>query len=95
MTAGLPLPGGDEAHFSASGPAGRSGRWPRVATSERCVSAADLLQGPDDMTAWIRFDLLTRRVVGRRLEQGPTPETDEALDKLMVPRAWTARRLAN
>jgi hypothetical protein len=47
------------------------------------------------MTAWIRFDLLTRRVVGRRLEQGPTPETDEALDKLMVPRAWTARRLAN
>jgi hypothetical protein len=34
-------------------------------------------------------------VVGRRMEHGPTPETDEALDKLMVLRAWTARRLVN
>jgi hypothetical protein len=29
------------------------------------------------------------------MEQGPTPETDEALDTLMVLRAWTARRLVN
>lgn len=28
-------------------------------------------------------------------EQGPTPETDEAIDKLRVLRAWTARRLVN
>jgi hypothetical protein len=26
---------------------------------------------------------------------GPTPETDEALDKLMILRSWTARRLVN
>jgi hypothetical protein len=45
--------------------------------------------------AWINLDLLTRRVVGRRLERGPTSETDEALDKLMILRAWTARRLLN
>jgi hypothetical protein len=59
------------------------------------VSCADLPRGPDGLTEWIRLDLLTRRVVGRRMEQGPTPETDEALDKLIVLRAWTARRLAN
>jgi hypothetical protein len=47
------------------------------------------------VAAWIRLDLLTRRVVGRRMEQGPTPETDQALDSLMVLRAWTARRLVN
>jgi hypothetical protein len=29
------------------------------------------------------------------MEQGPTSETDEALDGLMVLRAWTARRLVN
>jgi hypothetical protein len=44
------------------------------------------------VAAWIRLDMLTRRVIGRRVEHGATPETDEALDKLMVLRA---RRLVN
>jgi hypothetical protein len=61
----------------------------------RPVSAADLPHGPDPLTAWIRLDLLTRCVVGRRMEHGPTSETDKELDKLMVLRAWTARRLVN
>jgi hypothetical protein len=59
------------------------------------MTPADVLDGPDPKAIWIRLDLLTRRVVGRRLEQGPTPETDEALDKPIVLRAWTARRLVN
>jgi hypothetical protein len=59
------------------------------------VKPADLLDGPDPVAAGIRLDLLTRRIVGQPLEQGATPETDEALDKLMVLRAWTARRLVN
>jgi hypothetical protein len=29
------------------------------------------------------------------MKQGTTPETDEALGKLMMLRAWTARRLVN
>lgn len=45
------------------------------------ISAGDLLHAPAAVAAWRRLDLLTRRVVDRRLEQGPTPETDEALDK--------------
>jgi hypothetical protein len=45
--------------------------------------------------AWIRLDLLTRRIVGQRLEQGSSPETDEALDKLTALRVWTAPRLVN
>jgi hypothetical protein len=56
---------------------------------------ADLTSGPDPVSAWIKLDLLTRRIVGRRLEHGPTPQTDEALDKLMRLRAWTARRIVN
>jgi hypothetical protein len=59
------------------------------------VSPGDLLNGADEVQAWIRLDLLTRRVVGWRMEHGPTPETDGALDKLMVLRAWTAHRLVN
>jgi hypothetical protein len=60
------------------------------------VPAGDLLKGrPDDVQAWIRLDLLTRRVVDRRLEQGASPALDEELDKLVVLRPWTARRLAN
>jgi hypothetical protein len=47
------------------------------------------------VTAWIRLDLLTRRIVGQRMEHGGDAEKDEALDKLMVLRAWTARRLVN
>jgi hypothetical protein len=61
----------------------------------RPVTLADLPTGPDPVGAWSNLDLLTRRVVGRRLERGPTSETDEALDKLMILRAWTARRLVN
>jgi hypothetical protein len=59
------------------------------------VTPADVLDGPDPTAIWITLDLLTRRVVGRRLEQGASPEIDQALDKLMVLRAWTARRLVN
>jgi hypothetical protein len=29
------------------------------------------------------------------MERGPTMETNEAIDKLIVLRAWTARRLVN
>jgi hypothetical protein len=61
----------------------------------RPVSSADLLRGPDPVRAWIRLDLLTRRIVGRRLKHGPTAETDEALDTVRVLRAWTARRIVN
>jgi hypothetical protein len=53
------------------------------------VSAAELPREPDPVAAWIRLDRITRRVVGRRMEQGRTPETDEAIDKLRVLRAWT------
>jgi hypothetical protein len=61
----------------------------------RDVSAGDLPRQPDAVATWIKLDLLTRRVVGRRMEHGPTPETDEALDKLIVLRAWPARRFVN
>jgi hypothetical protein len=47
------------------------------------------------VAAWIRLDLLTRHIVGRRMEHGLTPDTDETLDKLMVLRAWTLRRMVN
>jgi hypothetical protein len=50
---------------------------------------------PDPVALWIRLDLLTRRVVGRRMEDGPSPETDEQIEKLRVLRAWVARRLVN
>jgi hypothetical protein len=63
--------------------------------SLRPVSAADRPRGPDAVAAWIRLDMLTRRVVGRRMEHGPTPQTDAELDKLMLLRAWTAQRLVN
>jgi hypothetical protein len=59
------------------------------------VSLEGLPDGPDPVAAWIRLDRITRRMVGRRMRHGPTPETDEALDKLMVLRAWTTRRLLN
>jgi hypothetical protein len=61
----------------------------------RRVTFAGLPTGPDAGRTWINLDLLTRRVVGRRMAQEPTPEMDEALDGLRVLRAWTARRLVN
>jgi hypothetical protein len=39
--------------------------------------------------------LLIRRVVGQRMKQGATRSPTEALDKLMILRAWTARRIVN
>lgn len=59
------------------------------------VSCSDLPRGPDAASAWIKLDLLTRRLVGRRLEAGPTADTDEEHDKLMRLRPWKARRLVN
>ena len=53
----------------------------------RSVSAAGLPDGPDPGATWTRLDRLTRRIVGRRMERGSTPATDEALDRLMVLRA--------
>jgi len=64
-----------------------------MSTRYRPVTFAGLPAGPDALGAWINLDLLTRRVVGRRL--GPTFATDDALDALMVLRRWTARRLVN
>lgn len=44
------------------------------------ISRADLLRDrPDDVTAWIRLDLLTRRIVGRRLEEGPSPALERGV----------------
>ena len=60
----------------------------------RVLSAA-LPEGPDALGAWLNLGLLTRRVIGRRLEQGRTFATDDALDALRVLRRWTARRLVN
>ena len=60
----------------------------------RPVSAAGLPAGPD--LRWRRGSSSTsspRRVVGRRLEEGATLATDEALDALMVLRAWTVKAL--
>jgi hypothetical protein len=54
----------------------------------RPVSAHNLPREPDPVGAWIKFDLLTRHVVGRSLEMGATPETDESLEELAVLRGW-------
>lgn len=59
------------------------------------VSAGALLHGPDPVALWIRLDLVTRRVVGQRMNRGATPESDEMLDRLMVLRTWVMRRLVN
>ena len=59
------------------------------------VSAAELPREPDPVAAWIRLDRMTRRVVGRRMEQDPTPDTGQALDRVMILRAWTARPMVN
>jgi len=45
----------------------------------------------DPVAEWIRLDLVTRKVIGWRMTHGPTPQTHEALDKLMVLRALAAR----
>jgi hypothetical protein len=50
------------------------------------MTPADLLKRPDDVTAWIRLDLLTRCIIGRRMEQGPSPALDKELDKLIILR---------
>jgi hypothetical protein len=49
----------------------------------------------DPVAVWIRLDKVARRLIGRRREHGPTPQTDAELDKLMLLRAWTAQRLVN
>ncbi len=60
------------------------------------VSCASLSKAPDGLTVWIKArPPHPARMVGHRMKHEPTPETDEALDKLMVLRAWTARRLVN
>jgi hypothetical protein len=49
----------------------------------------------DPVAVWIRLDKVTRRLIGWRMEHGRTPKSDEELDKLMILRAWTARRIVN
>jgi hypothetical protein len=63
-------------------------------TTLRPVAAERLPRGPDPL-GWITLDRLTRRVIGWRMQHGPTSETDEALDNVMLLRTWTARRLVN
>src|SRR5262249_48084 len=57
-------------------------------------SPGAFLQLPDLLAAWIRMERMTRRAIGRRMEDGPTPATDAALDRLIGLRAWLARRLS-
>jgi hypothetical protein len=52
------------------------------------------VEGPRRRTG-VDSALLAPRIVGQPLEQGATPATDEDLDKLMVLRAYTARRIVN
>src|SRR5262249_36840322 len=73
--------GGDAAEESVSQP--------------REISGGELLLLPDFLAAWIRMERLTRRAIGRRMEDGPTRATDAALDRLIGLRAWLARRLVN
>ena len=61
----------------------------------RTVSAVSLPDAPDPLALWIKLDLLTRRLVGARMDNRPKPETDEALDRVIVLRRWVARRLVN
>jgi hypothetical protein len=44
---------------------------------------------------WLRLERLIRHVIGRRMEEGTTPETDKQLDQLTWLRAPLARRLVN
>jgi hypothetical protein len=67
----------------------------RHAEARDRATAADLLNRPDPLAFWIRLDLITRRVVGRRMNRGATPESDEMLDRLIVLRTRVARRLAD
>jgi len=39
------------------------------------------------------MERLTRRAIGRRMEQGSTPATDAALDRLIRLCAWLAQEL--
>jgi hypothetical protein len=59
-----------------------------VSERYRLVSCAGLPKDPDGLAEWIRLDLLTRRVIGRRMEQGPTPESDEEPDKADGVAGW-------
>jgi len=56
------------------------------------MTLAGLLVGPDPVAIWLRLERLTRHVIGRRMEEGATPETDEPLDRLIALRKWLARR---
>ena len=59
------------------------------------ISPGAFLHLPDLVAAWIRMERLTRRTIGRRMEEGPTRATDAALDRLIGLRAWLTRRVVN
>jgi hypothetical protein len=73
----------------------RGGPGAEVSEPMPRVSAGDLPRAPDALSAWISSTLSPAVSSARRMAQGPTPETDAALDTLRVLRAWTARRLVN
>jgi len=50
---------------------------------------------PDYVAIWIRLERLTRYVIGRRMEEGTTPESDAALDRLIARHRRLERRLVN
>jgi hypothetical protein len=54
-----------------------------------------VLKCPDYVGLWIRLDRLSRYVVGRRLEEGSTAESDAALGRLIALHRWLERRLVN
>jgi hypothetical protein len=43
----------------------------------------------------IRLDKVLRRVIGRRMKHGPTPETDQAIDTLLAMRERAAREISS
>jgi hypothetical protein len=54
-----------------------------------------ILRCPDYVGIWIRLERLTRYVIGRRMEEATTLESDAALDRLMRLRRRLERRLVN
>jgi hypothetical protein len=59
------------------------------------ASAADLLRRPDGVKAGFTWTASPARSSVGGLSTARTLETDEDLDKLILLRAWTARRLVN
>ena len=59
------------------------------------MSPAEVLAGPDYVSAWIRVDRLIGRVVVQRLKQGTTPKLDAQFERLVLLHRWLKGRLGN